>query len=100
MEKMEKKNIVDIMFNALCDLTEYHSGAGGWTSKVISESSKPLVKETLIKVFNECHDDKVGELKAKVYVYEKIIANSNFAPILDNNRKEKDVLLDSETILS
>lgn len=26
---------------------------------------------------------KIGELEAKVYVYEQIIANSNFKPILD-----------------
>ena len=96
---MEKKDIVDKVFDALCDLTVHHNSAGGWTSKVIDSDSKPLVKEALIKVFNECHDDEVGELKAKVYAYEKIIANSNFAPILDN-RKEKDDILDYEKILS
>lgn len=91
---MEKKDIVDKVFDALCELTEYHSSGGGWTSKVIGSDSKPLVKEALLKVFNECHDDEVGELKAKVYAYEKIIANSNFAPILDNNRKEKDDMVE------
>lgn len=93
---MEKKDIVDRVFDALCDLTEYHCSSGGWTSKLVSDDSKSLVKETLIKVFNECHDDEVGELKAKVYAYEKIIANSNFAPILGNNRKEKDDIVDCE----
>jgi hypothetical protein len=92
---MEKKDIVDRVFDALCGLTEYHGSSGGWTSRVISESSKPLVKQALLKVFNECHDDEVGELKAKVYAYEKIIANSNFAPILDN-KKEKDDIMDCE----
>ena len=28
------------------------------------------------------HDKEFGELKAKVYAYEKIIANSNFAPMI------------------
>jgi hypothetical protein len=28
------------------------------------------------------HDKEIGELKAKVYAYEQIIANSNFAPII------------------
>lgn len=96
---MEKKDIIDRIFDALCELTEYHSSTGGWTSKVISEASKPSVKETLIKVFNECHDGEIGELKAKVYAYEKIIANSNFAPIL-GNKKEKDDIVDCEAILS
>lgn len=28
------------------------------------------------------HDKENGELKAKVYAYEQIIANSNFAPMI------------------
>ena len=28
------------------------------------------------------HDKEIGELKAKVYAYEQIIANSNFAPMI------------------
>ena len=31
---------------------------------------------------SEIQDSELGELKAKCYAYEKIIANSNFAPIL------------------
>lgn len=31
------------------------------------------------------HDSELGILKAKVYAYEKIIANSNFAPMLIDN---------------
>ena len=39
--------------------------------------------ETLIRQFAlDNHDAEMGELKAKVYAYEQIIANSNFAPIL------------------
>ena len=32
---------------------------------------------------------KIAELEAKVYAYEKIIANSNFAPIMRKNSEEK-----------
>ena len=32
---------------------------------------------------------KIAELEAKVYAYEKIIANSNFAPIMRKNSDEK-----------
>lgn len=31
---------------------------------------------------------KIVELEAKVYVYEKIIANSNFAPIISKEKSE------------
>lgn len=97
---MEKKDIVDKIFDTLCGLTEYHHNAGGWTTNVISNSAKPLVKEALLKVFNECHDEEIGELKAKVYAYEKIIANSNFAPILDNKQKRMTDMVDCEGVLS
>ena len=33
------------------------------------------------------HKLLISELEAKVYTYEKIIANSNFAPILKNKNK-------------
>lgn len=36
---------------------------------------------------------KISELEAKIYAYERIIANSNFAPIISNEKselKEKD----------
>ena len=33
---------------------------------------------------------KIAELEAKVYAYEKIIANSNFAPIIGSNNMSKE----------
>ena len=30
---------------------------------------------------------RIGDLEAKVYAYEQIIAKSNFKPMLDNNKK-------------
>ena len=48
--------------------------------------------EILIRQFAlDNHDAEMGELKAKVYAYEQIIANSNFAPMLVVKAKEKAV---------
>lgn len=33
-------------------------------------------------------DKSIAELEAKVYTYEKIIANSNFAPMIINDKAE------------
>ncbi len=39
--------------------------------------------EVLIRQYAlDNHDTEIGVLKAKVYAYEQIIANSNFAPML------------------
>lgn len=35
------------------------------------------------------HDKEMGELKAKVYAYERIIANSNFAPMIIKDSEDK-----------
>lgn len=46
-------------------------------------------------------DRAFGELSAKVYAYEKIIANSNFSPMLDANKKAEldlsKIVVDSNT---
>lgn len=56
---------------------------------VISGGKENLTKlENVIRKFLlDNQDAEIGELKAKVYAYEKIIANSNFAPILGNKSK-------------
>lgn len=56
---------------------------------VISSRNRALVSNEVRKWFEEQNikatidiQTKIAELEAKVYAYEKIIANSNFAPIL------------------
>lgn len=72
------------MFEKLCNklfnLTYYSSH--GYALPVISEEHKNLVKETILKVLNEYNDGR----EAKLNVYEKIISNSNFAPMLEEER--------------
>jgi hypothetical protein len=43
-----------------------------------------IIEKIVIK-----HKLEMAELEAKVYAYEKIIANSNFLPILKENKKPK-----------
>lgn len=82
---------IDNLFERLMSLT-YRSKTDIYDFNIISESHKD-------KVFNEImswskaqnisdeiieYKRKIAELEAKVYTYEKIIANSNFAPIISN----------------
>jgi ABC-type taurine transport system substrate-binding protein len=51
--------------------------------------------ETLIRQFAlDNHDAELGTLKAKVYAYEQIIANSNFAPMIVEMKKSGEVIED------
>ena len=72
--------MIDKMISELMKL-EYKGD--NYMHAVILNRHKQLVQETLLKVYNEEYDHQLGELKAKVYAYENIIANSNFKPILD-----------------
>ena len=57
--------------------SEYHTSI-----PIISKKHFPQVEQMIRQFFIDNHDAELGNLRAKVYVYEKIIANSNFAPIL------------------
>ena len=49
---------------------------------VIGAEYLPDVEMVIRQHLLDEHDKEIGELKAKVYAYEKIIANSNFAPMI------------------
>jgi hypothetical protein len=49
---------------------------------VIGVEYLPDVERIIRQHLLDEHDKEFGELKAKVYAYEKIIANSNFAPMI------------------
>lgn len=56
---------------------------------VITKSEFDKV-EILIRQFAlDNHDEQLGLLEAKVYAYEQIIANSNFAPMIANGTNKE-----------
>lgn len=67
--------------------TYEYEGYGGRkeSAYVISQKHFQQVESLIKQYLIECHTAtavEMGELKAKVYAYEAIIANSNFAPVL------------------
>ena len=79
-----------------------------YTSTILGEKYKPSVissehfdqVETAIRQFLlDNHDSEYGELQAKVYAYEKIIANSNFAPMIDMERVRENMALENGGII-
>lgn len=52
---------------------------------VISEKYRKEVEQIVRQWALDTHDSKVGMLEAKVFVYEQIISNSNFAPMIHNS---------------
>lgn len=88
MSREDLKDLISVICNTEY---EYRSYNGEKTKKkIISGYDGGAEKQALEKAVFEwgislADEDKayeLGELKAKCYAYEKIIANSNFAPLL------------------
>ena len=87
---------IDNLIERLMSLT-YRDKSDTYDFNIISDSHKDKVfNEIMIwyktqNISNEIIEckRKIAELEAKVYAYEKIIANSNFAPIMRKNCEEK-----------
>lgn len=56
---------------------------------VIKKSEFYMVENLIRQFVLDNHDEQLGLLQAKVYAYEQIIANSNFAPMIVKGTLEK-----------
>ena len=57
-----------------------------WDLPVIREKSFDAVEAIIRQFFTENLAKENGEMQAKIYAYEQIIANSNFAPMLPKSK--------------
>lgn len=87
--------MLDSLLNML-QKVEYKSEYSGseFMINVINEKHMPLIKTAVVEwydmYFGSEHAREIGELKAKVYTYEHIIANSNFSPILQFDKDKEE----------
>ena len=87
---------IDDLIERLMSLT-YRNKSDTYDFNIISDSHKDKVFNEVMSWYKtqnisneiiECKR-KIAELEAKVYAYEKIIENSNFAPIIRKISEEK-----------
>lgn len=55
-----------------------------WECFVIEKEHREAVENVIRQWALEFHENRIGTLEAKVFTYEQIIKNSNFAPIVQN----------------
>lgn len=85
---MEEK--LDYLVSNLMSLKYEDKGYSGGTYQydVISRKHRDMIKTAIVEWYNMNfgaeYGRKIGELEAKVYTYEQIIANSNFAPMIQD----------------
>ena len=83
---------IDNLIERLMRLT-YKRDSGRYVFDVISEDHRDKVTAEIMSWYKtqdevNCDKKRIAELEAKVYAYEKIIANSNFAPIISKEKGE------------
>lgn len=80
---MNEERIRDLL-DRLFGLT-YRSEYGNYNLPVISSNHRTEIAQIVRQWALDTHDSKVGTLEAKVFAYEQIISNSNFAPMIQNS---------------
>ena len=87
---------IDNLIERLMNLT-YRNKGDTYDYNIIYDTHKDKVTAEILSWYKDQNINneiteckiKIAELEAKVYAYEKIIANSNFAPIMREISEEK-----------
>lgn len=87
MNEERIRELLDRLFSL-----KYKSDYGSYMLPVIPKTHQQEVSQVVRQWALENHDKKVGTLEAKLFVYEQIIRNSNFAPMIQNNNDNPELL--------
>jgi len=70
----------------------WKSSGDSYISDVVSKEGRLVVEEVIRKFLNDNHDEKLGVLEAKIFMYEQIISKSNFGPMIEKDLNTKHAL--------
>lgn len=92
---------MDLIEKIIKDLTsaKYKWSDGKFESAAVDSRAVPVVTEILYRDLEE-EIRRAAELEAKCFAYEAVISNSNFAPVLESERKQEPNKLTEETIMA
>ena len=82
------KRLMSLTYRNKNDTYDFPIISDSYKDKVFNEIMSWYQTQNISNEIIECKR-KIAELEAKVYAYEKIIANSNFAPIIGKISEEK-----------
>ena len=85
---MNNEKISQLMFELKSLTYNWRSGSDSYNSKVINKEGVDRVEQVIRQFMLDNHDGKLGQLEAKVFMYEQIIAKSNFAPMLADHTQD------------
>ena len=85
---MDNEKINQLMYELKSLTYNWRSGSDSYNSKVINKEGVDRVEQVIRQFLLDNHDGKLGQLEAKVFMYEQIIAKSNFAPMLADHTQD------------
>jgi len=84
-----KENKLTDLLNELFSkrISKASSNIGNYDTDAIDKEARVIIEQIIRKHLLDDHDEKLGILESKIFVYEEIISKSNFAPMI---KKETD----------
>ena len=86
MNEKKIQELLDLLFSQ--KIMKKHSDGDSYSIKIIEEQGRGIINEIIRGFLFENRDSKIGELEAKVFMYEQIIMKSNFAPMISKLNEE------------
>lgn len=59
-----------------------YSGGGTFSHKIVDKDGRVIIEQAIRSFLLDNREEQIGLLEAKVFTYERIISNSNFAPMI------------------
>lgn len=80
MKEDEINEFLKEIFNK--KITQSYSGGSSYQVDIINKDGRAIIEAAFRNLLLDNRDEKIGILQAKVFTYERIISNSNFAPMV------------------
>lgn len=86
MAENKLTSLLDELFSK--KITRKSSSIGDYSIDVIDKEGRVIVEQIIRQFLLDNRDENKGILEAKVFAYEQMISNSNFAPIIKKDEAE------------
>lgn len=88
-----RNNTVEVLVDKLSRLRYKSSSSYSGEFPIINPEHMPLVRQVISETVLDQYDSELGQLQAKVTIYEELISKSNFSVVIDEKQEEDDYLI-------
>lgn len=90
---MKEKKIQELLDNIFSKkfTKKYNHSDSSYSVFAVEEDARFMIEDIIRNFLKENREEALGTLEAKVFMYEQIIAKSNFGPMLKNAADESEL---------